>query len=96
MVKTTRAVPIEDDAVDRAIAEAMAANPPRNLHHQMRSLQSLPWRTSAVQRASSLEKWIQWHIDRVQPRSGDDWARLGCDSGAIGFLVKVRMAILLQ
>lgn len=89
MVKLNRALLNEDDAVVHAIAVAMAANPPRNLRHSMQSLHSFPWRTSAVQSASSLEEWVQRRIDRVRCSDRDDSARLGCDPGAVDSLVKV-------
>lgn len=93
MGKSNRPLPNEHDTVDLAIAEAMAADPPRNLRREMRSLQSFPWRTSAVQSASSLEDWLHRQIYRVQYHGSDNWARLGCDPSAIDFLVKVRIAI---
>lgn len=93
MGKSNRPLPNEDDAVDLAIAEAIAADPPRNLRREMRSLQSFPWRTSAVQSASSLADWLHRRIDHVQYHGTDNWTRLGCYPSAIDFLVKVRIAI---
>lgn len=66
MVKTRRPRHTQDDAIDLAIADAMAAAPSRNLRQKMQRLQALPWRTFAIQSTLSLEDWVCRRMDRVR------------------------------